>query len=117
MFLKPLKIALVAALPLMSAGGAMAASVTVLKQYPTAQNEERADAALKEQLSRQGFTDVALNRTGDRIDVQGERQGEQITLRYDNASGRLLEVNGKPALLADTQKDAMSGRGSAGDMN
>ncbi|MTH63842.1 hypothetical protein [Paracoccus shanxieyensis] len=116
MFSRSLKIACLAALPLLSAGAAMADSIAVLTQYPTARNEQTADDVFKAQLSGQGFQDVALNRTADRIDVRGDRNGEQIMLSYDSASGKLVEVNGKPALLADTEEQAMTGHGSAGHM-
>lgn len=110
MFMKSLRIAAIAALPLLAAQGAMAASVTVMQQYPVKQSQAHVDQALTQQLKRQGFGDVSLSRAEDRITVSGVRQNEQLTLIYDAAKGQLIEVNGEPAMTQSMMHDAMLGR-------
>lgn len=110
MFMKSLKIATLAALPLLCAGGAMAATpVMVLRQYPLEQSQGKVDHVLTDQLSQQGFTDVSLHRGAGDITVSGMRQDEQLTLTYDAGKGQLIRVAGEPALLQMTVDDAMLG--------
>ncbi|CAM3140807.1 hypothetical protein SAMN04488021_11561 [Paracoccus aminovorans] len=109
MFMKPLKIAALIALPILGAGSAMAASVTVVQQYPLKESQQQVDHALTEQLTKQGFADVSLHRGDGQITVSGVRQDEQLTLIYDAAHGQLTQVNGEPALLQTTIDDAMKG--------
>lgn len=109
MFMKSLRIAALIALPVFSAGAAMAASVTVVQQYPMKQSQQWVDHSLTEQLKKQGFTDVSLSRSDDQITVSGVRQDEQLTLIYDTGNGQLTQINGEPALLQTTIDDAMKG--------
>ncbi|MFH5776112.1 hypothetical protein ACHFJ0_17860 [Paracoccus sp. NGMCC 1.201697] len=121
MFMNPLKIALIAALPLLAAGPAMAstsartATVSVIRDYSVKQPATATDHALTDQLQRQGFQDVGLMRDGNQIQVTGTRHGEELTLLYDGMHGRLTDVNGQPALMQQMQQDAQTGRGSPGD--
>lgn len=110
MFMKSLKIVALIALPFLGAGGAMAASVTVVQQYPMKQSQQWVDHSLTDQLKKQGFTDVSLSRADGQVTVSGVRQDEQLTLIYDAANGQLTQINGEPALLQTTIDDAMKGR-------
>jgi hypothetical protein len=110
MFMKTLKIVALMALPVFAAGSAMAASVTVVQQYPLKETQQKVDYSLTEMLKKQGFTDVGLHRAHGQITVSGVRKDEHLTLIYDAGNGQLTRVNGEPALLQTTIDDAMRGR-------
>lgn len=117
MFMNSLKVAVIAALPMLAAGSAMAGSLTVMQEYPVKQSQQVTDHALTDQLQKQGFQDVSLVRDGTQLKVSGMRQGEELTLIYDGAQGRLVQVSGHPGLMQQMLDDSHAGRGSPGQEN
>lgn len=104
MFMKTLKIAAIAAAPLLFAGGAMAVeSITVPQQLPVKQGQKAAEQALTQELAKQGFTHVTLSHDGQAIQASGMRQNQELSLSYDLKTGDLTKVNGKPRLLTTSE--------------
>lgn len=114
MFMKSVKIAILAAVPMLAAGAGMADSVLLVREYPVKQEQAMTDHDLTDQLQRQGFQDVSLKRDGNQIQVSGMRKGEELILTYDGAHGRLVRVSGEPALLQQMLDDTHDGGGSLG---
>lgn len=65
----------------------MAAALTLVAGVASAQSVDR---QIHNQLSRQGFTNIEIERDNGRIEVEARRGGQKVELVYDARTGRLI---------------------------
>ena len=70
----------------------MAAALTLVAGVASAQSVDR---QIHNQLSRQGFTNIEIERDDGRIEVEARRGNQKVELVYDARTGRLIrqEIN------------------------